>query len=222
MTALKLDVVDGFAVITFDKPDARANTLGAAIVAEFHQVLAEVRKRTDLKGLILKSGKPGMFIAGADLKELAMADTSRPEQTRKIIEHGLAIPAAIEALPFPTAALIDGPCMGGGLEVALGFDVLLAGTNPKVEIGFPEVKIGLFPGWGGTQRMTRLIGPSQAAEMICSGDGVRAQRAKELGIVFDVVPSDKLESEAKRVLTDLNKRGSWKQDRERRRQPVGL
>src|SRR5262249_50700895 len=90
------------------------------------------------------------------------------------------------------------------------------------EIGFPEVKIGLFPGWGGTQRMTRLIGPSQAAEMICTGDGVRAQRAKELGIVFDVVPSDKLESEAKRVLTDLNKRGSWKQDRERRRQPVGL
>jgi 3-hydroxyacyl-CoA dehydrogenase/enoyl-CoA hydratase/3-hydroxybutyryl-CoA epimerase/3-hydroxyacyl-CoA dehydrogenase/enoyl-CoA hydratase/3-hydroxybutyryl-CoA epimerase/enoyl-CoA isomerase len=220
--ALKLEFADGFSVITFDKPDARANTLGAAIVAEFHKVLAEVKKRTDLTGLILKSGKPGMFIAGADLKELAMADTSRPEQTRALIDHGLAIPATIESMPFPTAAIIDGPCIGGGLEVALGFDIRLAGTNPKVEIGFPEVKIGLFPGWGGTQRLTRLIGPSQAAEMICTGDGVRAQRAKELGIVFDVVPSDKLESEAKRILSDLHKRGAWKQDRERRRQPVGL
>jgi 3-hydroxyacyl-CoA dehydrogenase/enoyl-CoA hydratase/3-hydroxybutyryl-CoA epimerase/3-hydroxyacyl-CoA dehydrogenase/enoyl-CoA hydratase/3-hydroxybutyryl-CoA epimerase/enoyl-CoA isomerase len=220
--ALKLEFADGFAVITFDKPDARANTLGAAIVAEFHKVLAEVKKRNDVTGLILRSGKPGMFIAGADLKELAMADTGRPEQIRALIEHGLAIPAAAESLPFPTAAVIDGPCMGGGLEVALGFDVRLAGTNPKVEIGFPEVKIGLIPGWGGTQRLTRLLGPSQAAEMICTGDGVRAQRAKELGIVFDVVPSDKLESEAKRILTDLHKSGAWKQDRERRRQPVGL
>src|SRR5262245_2517762 len=102
--ALRLDISDGFAVITFDKPDARANTLGAAVVAEFHKILDEVKKRGDLKGLILKSGKPGMFIAGADLKELAMADTSRPEQTRALIEHGLAIPAAFESLPFPTAA----------------------------------------------------------------------------------------------------------------------
>jgi 3-hydroxyacyl-CoA dehydrogenase/enoyl-CoA hydratase/3-hydroxybutyryl-CoA epimerase/enoyl-CoA isomerase len=220
--ALKLDFSDGFAVITFDKPDARANTLGYAIVGEFLKVLGEIKGRTDLTGLILKSGKPGMFIAGADLKELGMADPNKPDQIRTLIEHGLAIPAMTESLPFPTAALIDGPCMGGGLEVALGYDVRLAGTSPKVEIGLPEVKIGLIPGWGGTQRLTRIIGPSQAAEMICAGETARAPRAKELGIVFDVVPSDKLESEAKRVLTDLHKSGAWKQDRERRRQPVGL
>lgn len=220
--ALKLDISDGFAVITFDKPDARANTLGAAVVAEFHKVLGELKGRTDLTGLILQSGKPGMFIAGADLKELAMADTSRPEQIRTLIEHGLAIPAMTEALPFPTVAIVDGPCMGGGCEVALGFDVRLGGTHPKFEIGLPEVKIGLIPGWGGTQRLTRIIGPSQAAEMICSGDGARAARAKELGIVFDIVPSDKLEAEAKRILIGLHKSGTWKQDRVRRRQPVGL
>jgi enoyl-CoA hydratase/carnithine racemase len=194
--SLKLDIVDGFAVITFDKPDSKANTLGMAIVVEFEQILAGLKNRTELTGLILRSGKPNMFIAGADLKELGAADPNNQAMIRGLIQRGLGIPAAIESLPFPTVALIDGPCLGGGLEVALGFDVRLAGTSPKVEIGLPEVKIGLIPGWGGTQRLTRLIGPSQAAEMICSGEPARGKRALELGIVFDIVPTDKLESEA--------------------------
>lgn len=222
MTALKLDVADGFAVLTFDKPDARANTLGHAVLGEFEQLLGQLKGRTDVKGLILKSGKPNMFIAGADLKELGSADASKPALIKQMIERGLGVPAAIEALPFPTAALIDGACMGGGLEVALGCDLRLAGTSPKVEIGLPEVKIGLIPGWGGTQRLTRLIGPSQAAEMICTGEPARAMRAKELGIVFDVVPTEKLESEAKRLLAELHASGAWKADRENRRKPVGL
>jgi 3-hydroxyacyl-CoA dehydrogenase/enoyl-CoA hydratase/3-hydroxybutyryl-CoA epimerase/3-hydroxyacyl-CoA dehydrogenase/enoyl-CoA hydratase/3-hydroxybutyryl-CoA epimerase/enoyl-CoA isomerase len=220
--SLKLDIVDGLAVITFDKPDSKANTLGMAIVAEFEQLLASLKDRTDLGGLILRSGKPGMFIAGADLKELGAADPKNQAMIRGLIQRGLGIPAAIETLPFPTVALIDGPCLGGGLEVALGFDVRLAGTSPKVEIGLPEVKIGLIPGWGGTQRLTRIIGPSQAAEMICSGEPVRAKRALELGIVFDVVATEKLESEARRILKDLAASGAWKDQREKRRQPVGL
>ena len=79
---------------------------------------------------------------------------------------GLDLVAAVEALPFPTVAAIDGACMGGGTELSLGFDYRLAGSHPKMEIGLPETKIGLIPGWGGTQRLTRLIGPSLAAEMI--------------------------------------------------------
>src|SRR5262249_19712333 len=104
------------------------------------------------------------------------------------------------SLPYPTVALIDGACMGGGLEVALGFDFRLAGTHPKTELGLPEVKVGLIPGWGGTQRLARVIGPSLAAELICAGEAVPARRALELGIVFDVVPSDKLMPEALRLL----------------------
>jgi len=222
MSALKLEISENVAVITFDKPDAKANTLSLSVIAEFEAILANLKSRQDLKGLILRSGKPGMFIAGADLKELGAADPNKPEIIRGLIQRGLAIPAAIESLPFPTAALIDGPCLGGGLEVALGFDLRLAGTHPKVEIGLPEVKIGLIPGWGGTQRLTRLIGPSQAAELICSGESVRASRAKELGIVFDVVPSEQLEAEARRLLEDLSTSGAWRADRERRRQPLGL
>ena len=124
---------------------------------------------------MLVSGKPGMFIAGADLKELGKADGDA-ELTRRLVQRGLDIVAGIEKLPYPTVAAIDGACMGGGLELALGFDFRLASTHPKTEIGLPETKIGLIPGWGGTQRLTRLIGPSLAAEMICAGETVNADR----------------------------------------------
>ena len=222
MTALRLDIADQIATITFDLPGTKANTLGSAVLQEFGAIQTQLKGRSDLRGLILRSGKEGMFIAGADLKELGSADPKDPATIRKLIQFGLSIVAGFEEMPFPTVVLIDGPCMGGGTEVALAFDVRLAGTHPKVEIGLPEVKIGLIPGWGGTQRLTRLIGPSQAAEMICTGDAVRAKRALELGIVFDIVPSDKLMEEAKRILAELNASGSWKADRAKKKQPVGL
>src|SRR5579859_2688880 len=197
-TALRLEIADGIARIIFDLPGSKANTLGQAVLGEFEALFGQLAANRSLRGLILESGKPGMFIAGADLKELGSASAKDPTLNRTIIKRGLAIIDAFEALPFPTIALIDGPCMGGGTEVALGCDVRLAGTHPKCEIGLPEVKIGLIPGWGGTQRLMRLIGPSQAAEMICSGDAVKALRARDLGIVFDVVPSEKLRDEANR------------------------
>src|SRR5213078_2911095 len=175
---------DGIGILTFDQPGSRANTLGQAVLGEFEAILAQLGDRKDLKGLVLRSGKPGMFIAGADLKELGGAKPD-PEQSRRLVQRGLAIIAALEALPYPTVAAIEGACMGGGLELALGFDFRVASTHPKTELGLPEVKIGLFPGWGGTQRLTRLVGPSVAAELICAGEAVKAQRARELGIVFD-------------------------------------
>src|SRR5262249_31964932 len=98
----------------------------------------------------------------------------------------------------------------------------LAGNSPKTEFGFPEVKVGLFPGWGGTQRLTRLVGPSLAAELICSGEAIKAQRARELGIVFDVVPPERLLEEAQRLLHEAQKSGSWSAARRRKQQPVGL
>src|SRR6185369_9563234 len=115
-------------------PNSRANTLGQAIQADFEVALEQLKNRTDLKGLILCSGKPGMFIAGADLKELGAAQHN-PEQTRQLVKRGLDIIAAFEALPYPTVAAIDGACMGGGLEFALGFDYRLAGSHPKCDIG---------------------------------------------------------------------------------------
>jgi 3-hydroxyacyl-CoA dehydrogenase/enoyl-CoA hydratase/3-hydroxybutyryl-CoA epimerase/3-hydroxyacyl-CoA dehydrogenase/enoyl-CoA hydratase/3-hydroxybutyryl-CoA epimerase/enoyl-CoA isomerase len=221
-TALQLEILDGgIALVTFDQPGSRANTLGQPVIAEFETLVKQLAARTDLQGLILRSGKPGMFIAGADLRELGQARPT-PEQNRVMVRRGLDLIAAIEALPFPTVAVIDGGCMGGGLEIALGFDFRLAGSHPKTELGLPEVKIGLFPGWGGTQRLTRLIGPSLAADLICSGQAVNAARARELGIVFDAVPSEKLLDEARRVLAWARESGAWKEARQKKQQPVGL
>jgi 3-hydroxyacyl-CoA dehydrogenase/enoyl-CoA hydratase/3-hydroxybutyryl-CoA epimerase/enoyl-CoA isomerase len=221
MSALQLDVKDNLGVLTFDTPGSRANTLGQAILAEFEQVLQQLRNRPGLQGLILCSGKPGMFIAGADLKELGAAPQG-PEPTRRMIQRGLDLIAGFEALPFPTVAVIDGACMGGGLEVALGFDFRLAGSHPKCDIGLPEVKIGLFPGWGGTQRLTRIIGPALAAELICAGDSVNAQRAREIGLAWDAVPSERLMEEAVRLLAWARGSGAWKEQRKKKQQPVGL
>jgi 3-hydroxyacyl-CoA dehydrogenase/enoyl-CoA hydratase/3-hydroxybutyryl-CoA epimerase/3-hydroxyacyl-CoA dehydrogenase/enoyl-CoA hydratase/3-hydroxybutyryl-CoA epimerase/enoyl-CoA isomerase len=222
MSALSLEIrPDDIAVITFDQPGSRANTLGQAVLGEFENILSQLSGRKDLKGLILRSGKPGMFIAGADLKELGGAKPDT-EQTRRLVKRGHDIVAAFEALPFPTVAVIDGPCMGGGTEVALGFDFRLASTNPKTEIALPEVKIGLIPGWGGTQRLSRLIGPSLAAELICSGDGAKPDRARALGIIFDAVPADRLIEEAVSLLQSAAQTGVWHDARKKKRQPAGL
>jgi 3-hydroxyacyl-CoA dehydrogenase/enoyl-CoA hydratase/3-hydroxybutyryl-CoA epimerase/3-hydroxyacyl-CoA dehydrogenase/enoyl-CoA hydratase/3-hydroxybutyryl-CoA epimerase/enoyl-CoA isomerase len=221
-TALKLTVgTDAIARITIDQPGSRANTLGQAVLAEWETVLTELEAKPGIVGLILHSGKPGMFIAGADLKELGDPRID-PDTARRIILRGLGIVARVEKLPFPTVAAIEGPCLGGGLELALGFDYRLASTHPKTEIGLPETKIGLIPGWGGTQRLTRLVGPSTAAELICPGDTVKAGRARELGIVFDAVPSERLLEEAARLLQYARESGSWQAERSKKQQPVGL
>jgi 3-hydroxyacyl-CoA dehydrogenase/enoyl-CoA hydratase/3-hydroxybutyryl-CoA epimerase/3-hydroxyacyl-CoA dehydrogenase/enoyl-CoA hydratase/3-hydroxybutyryl-CoA epimerase/enoyl-CoA isomerase len=220
--AVGLEVLDGdIALVTIDQPGSRANTLGQAMLGELEALVEQLKARTDLRGLILKSGKPGMFIAGADLRELGGASPG-PEVARQMVQRGLRIIAAIEALPYPSVAAIEGACMGGGLELALAFDYRLASTHPKTEIGLPETKIGLIPGWGGTQRLTRLIGPSLAAEMICTGEPAKAERARQLGIVFDAVPSERLLDEAVRLIQELQQSGDWKAARRRKQQPVGL
>jgi 3-hydroxyacyl-CoA dehydrogenase/enoyl-CoA hydratase/3-hydroxybutyryl-CoA epimerase/3-hydroxyacyl-CoA dehydrogenase/enoyl-CoA hydratase/3-hydroxybutyryl-CoA epimerase/enoyl-CoA isomerase len=213
---------DGIGVLTFDQPGSRANTLGQAVQGEFEAILRELASRKELKGLILRSGKPGMFIAGADLKELGGAKADA-EQTRRLVKRGLDLIAAFEALPYPTVAAIDGACMGGGLELAMGLDFRLASTNPKTELGLPEVKIGLFPGWGGTQRLSRLIGPALAAELICAGEAVKPDRARALGLIFDAVPVEKLLDESVRLLQwAAQSETVWREARKKKQRPGGL
>ncbi len=220
--ALRLELLDGnIALVTIDQPGSRANTLGQAMLGELEAMIAQLQARRDLRGLIFRSGKPGMFIAGADLRELGSAPHD-PDATRQLVKRGHDLIAAVEALPYPTVAAIEGACMGGGLELALGFDYRLASTHPKTELGLPETKIGLIPGWGGTQRLTRLVGPSLAAEMICTGEAAKAERARQIGLVFDAVPSERLLDEAVRLLHEAQRSDEWKALRKRKQQPVGL
>jgi 3-hydroxyacyl-CoA dehydrogenase/enoyl-CoA hydratase/3-hydroxybutyryl-CoA epimerase/enoyl-CoA isomerase len=220
--AVRLEVLDGnIALLTLDQPGAPVNTLGQAMLGELEAAVADLQSRPGLRGLIFRSGKPGTFVAGADLRELGSAPMN-PEFTRQMVKRGLDVIAAIESLPYPTVALIDGACLGGGLELAMGFDYRLASTNPRTEIGLPETQIGLIPGWGGTQRLTRLIGPSLAAEMICGGEAISAARARERGLVFDAVPAEHLLDEGLRLLEWARKSEDWHAARRRKQQPVGL
>jgi 3-hydroxyacyl-CoA dehydrogenase / enoyl-CoA hydratase / 3-hydroxybutyryl-CoA epimerase / enoyl-CoA isomerase len=220
--ALSLDFRDGnLAVVTFDQPGSSANTLGQSALGELENILAILRSRPDLHGLVFRSAKPSIFIAGADLRELGTAKPD-PDLARRLVKRGLDIVSGFENLPFPTVCAINGACMGGGTELALGFDYRLASDSPKTDIALPETKIGLIPGWGGTQRLSRLIGPSLAAEMIASGEGANSQKALQTGIVFDVVPSDKLLEAAIALARWAHADGGYKEARRRKQQPVGL
>ncbi len=210
------------AVLVFDTPDKKVNTLARAVLDELGQIAAQLEKRTDLRGLLLRSGKPGQFIAGADLKELGALVHLTADELRVSLTAGHALFDRLSNLPFPTVSLIDGPCMGGGTELSLALDERLASNSPKTRIGLPEVTIGLIPGWGGTQRLPRLVGLHHAIDMICTGEPVTPQKAAAIGLVFDAVPAEKLVEEGCRVIEYLQQSGEWKRSRERRRQPLGL
>ena len=193
---------DGVAVLTFDQPGSKANVLTRDLWTEFGDALAALAPRTDLKGLVLASAKPGIFIAGADLKLLATAPAPNDPAVRAFIDQGLRVLEQLEALPFPTCAAIDGAALGGGLEVALACDYRVCGTNPKVQLGLPEVTLGLIPGWGGTQRLPRLVGIHEAAEMIVSGRSDDAHNATCGGGLADVLAeSARLIEEAAALVT---------------------
>ncbi len=216
------DLGGGIALVTFDVPDKKVNTLSEGVLRELAGLVGQLAQRTDLRGLLLRSGKPGQFIAGADLNDLAALAYITPEQAAKALGAGHQIFSGLSRLPFPTIALIDGNCLGGGTELSLSMDDRLVSAAAHTQVGLPEVKIGLIPGWGGTQRLPRLIGLNPAIEMITSGEPVSAQKAVALGLAFDAVPADRLVEEGKRRLEYLRESGEWKERRERLRQPLGL
>lgn len=204
--AIRLAVTDGVARLTFDQPASRANVLSTALWTEFGRTLDDLAHKPVITGLILESAKPGIFIAGADLKELSSADEGA---TRTLMELGLRILHTLEELPFPTVAVIDGAALGGGLEVALGCDFRVCGTNPKVQLGLPEIRLGLIPGWGGTQRLPRLVGVEEAIERLLSGESYDATDPAPEDLIDETVPSEGLLDAGRRWLTT----GNWREVR---------
>ena len=222
MNALSVTVVDSIAVLTIDQPGSKVNVLSRALWSELEEAFAGLSKRTDTTGLIIESAKPGIFIAGADLKELADVPGPGHQPTREFIEHGLRVLAALENLPFPTVACIDGAALGGGLEVALACDYRLAGTSPKAKFGLPEITLGLVPGWGGTQRLPRIVGPTSAIEMLLQNLQLDAEKARYRGLLSTVVPSEIMRTEAIRILRESGASGDWRSLRDRKRRPLEI
>jgi 3-hydroxyacyl-CoA dehydrogenase/enoyl-CoA hydratase/3-hydroxybutyryl-CoA epimerase/enoyl-CoA isomerase len=213
---------DGIGVLTLAVPDKKVNTLGQQVLGELAEIVGRLSKETEVRGLLLQSGKPGQFIAGADLNELAGLAYATKEQASVAVGYGHKLFSAVSALPFPTVALIDGNCMGGGTEFVLSMDERLISKEKHTTIALPETKIGLLPAWGGTQRLPRLIGVPPAIEMICSGETVSPTKAVAIGLAWDAVPVDRLIDEGVRLIETMIASGEWKENRRRRLQPVGL
>jgi 3-hydroxyacyl-CoA dehydrogenase/enoyl-CoA hydratase/carnithine racemase len=220
---LKLTMAEpDIAVLTFDAPDKGANILSRGVIAEIEQHLKALQSRKDLAGLIFKSAKQGIFIAGADIREFAAAKNIKREETIAIANTGRDILTMLSHMPFVTVAAIDGICVGGGAELAVWCDRRLMTDNNKAQIGFPEVKLGIFPGWGGTARTPRMIGLSNAVEMVTSGEPIDAKAAALMGLTTDVVPGKQLDEAAIRLIREEQKSGQYLADRQRWSQPIDM
>jgi 3-hydroxyacyl-CoA dehydrogenase / enoyl-CoA hydratase / 3-hydroxybutyryl-CoA epimerase len=174
------------AQVVFDLPGEKVNKFSAAAMTELGSVLDQLHKRPNLKAVIFTSGKANMFVAGADIKELqAISNRSEAEAKAKA---GQQLFDRVAALPVPTFAVIDGPCLGGGMEFALACNYRIVSDEEKTKLGLPEVTLGIIPGWGGTQRLPRLIGIPAALDMILSGAPISARKASKLGLADACFP----------------------------------
>ncbi|MDA1353177.1 MAG: 3-hydroxyacyl-CoA dehydrogenase NAD-binding domain-containing protein [bacterium] len=176
---------NGIARLTFNLKAEKVNKLTSKIMSEMSDLLKEAARKPDIKVLIIDSGKQDMFIAGADINEIdAISD---PESAIKVVTRGQHIIHQIATLPFLTVALINGPCLGGGLELALACDFRVVTDNPKTKLGLPEVNLGIIPGFGGTQRLPKLIGVKDALDLILTGKHIDGNKAVKLHVADKLV-----------------------------------
>lgn len=181
-----LQLQDDIGIITMDVPGERMNTLRASFVDDIQALLADIKANSSIKGLVLRSGKPDSFIAGADVNMLAACTNA--EQAQALSKAGQDIFNQLAALDIPLIAAIHGPCLGGGLELALACHGRVCSDHEKTRLGLPEVQLGLLPGSGGTQRLPRLVGLTRSLDMMLAGKQLRARQALKAGLVDDMVP----------------------------------
>ncbi len=189
---------DGVAVLTFDRAGSSANVFDEAVLLELEERITALEARRDLKGVLLLSAKPRIYIAGADLNSFAK-DFS-PEALGRIVDHGHRIFTRLERLPFPSVAAINGVCLGGGCELALACDWRVAALDKSVKIGLPETQLGILPAWGGCVRLPRLIGLPAALGLILPGKQLVSQQALKAGVVDDITHPEYLEAAARALL----------------------
>jgi enoyl-CoA hydratase len=183
---LLFEVQDGVGILTFNRPKV-LNALNAKTLEELDEVVRTVERDRAVKALVLTGAGEKAFIAGADIAAMA---TMTPAQARAFAERAHGVLERLALLPVPTLAAVNGYALGGGCEVALACDLVYA--SEAARFGQPEVNLGIIPGFGGTQRLTRRVGLMRALEMILTGDPMPAAQAKEVGLVLDVLPADKL------------------------------
>tara|TARA_R110000868_G_scaffold390329_3_gene659971 strand:+ start:71 stop:2110 length:2040 start_codon:yes stop_codon:yes gene_type:complete len=184
----------------FDKKNNSVNSIDFEVMDEFSRIVDELSTDRKTKGVVLLSAKKTGFIAGADISLFNKFKDINEATT--LLKQGQAILSKLEALSIPTVALIDGFCLGGGLELALACRYRIADNSPKTRLGLPEVKLGIHPGWGGTVRLPRLIGALEGMNMVMSGHTVSAKAAAKLGFIDAAVPRRQLVRAAKYYINE--------------------
>jgi enoyl-CoA hydratase len=201
MDNVRTENKDGILIITVDRPKV-LNALNAETVAEIGQAFDAARDDDSVKAVILTGGGEKAFVAGADIRELA---EMTPVTGKEIAQKGQRVFRAIERFPKPVIAAVNGFALGGGCELALACHIRIA--SDKAQLGLPEVTLGIIPGYGGTQRMARLLGKGRALELILTGDRIGAEEAARIGLVNKVVPADQLMTAAEEMARTIAKRG---------------
>ena len=193
---LLVDVSDRIATITINRPD-KLNALNDETIEELDRAIDAAGVSGDVGGVIL-TGAGRAFVAGADISRMA---TQTPVDARERARRGQAVLRRIETLPKPVIAAVNGFALGGGCELAMACHVRIA--SDTAQFGQPEVKLGITPGFGGTQRLARLVGRGRALQLLLTGERIDAREAHRIGLVNAVVPADQLESAATTMMRQM-------------------
>lgn len=191
----------GIATLTFDLQDQKINKLDATTITELERAINVIDNNAAIRLLIINSGKPDIFIAGADINEIKNITTNK--EALEKVKRGQDIITKIANLKIPTIALINGACLGGGLELALACKYRIAITNQKTILGLPEVNLGIIPGFGGTQRLPKLIGLQESLKMILSAKSVDYKKALKIGLVDMLIREEFLEEKLSEFITTI-------------------
>jgi len=194
-------VNEGIATITFNRPKA-LNALNGELLDELSSALGEIEADEEIRVLVLTGAGEKSFVAGADITELATFNTL---QGKMFSRKGQLIIGRLQELPIPVIAAVNGFALGGGSEMALACDFIYASENAM--FGLPEITLGIIPGFGGTQRLPRLIGANRAKEMIFTGRMISAAEAKEIGMVNRIMPPDTLMEETLKTARSIAAKG---------------
>ena len=191
----------GIATITFNRPKA-LNAINSALLNEFSQALDEVAADENIRVLVLTGAGDKAFVAGADINQLAACNALT---AKNFAAKGHSIIGKLQQLPIAVIAAVNGFALGGGTEIAIACDFIYASENAK--FGQPEINLGLIPGFGGTQRLPRLIGPNKAKELVFTGKMISAAEAGQMGLVNKVVPQDQLMAEVIKTAREIASKG---------------
>jgi len=198
---VKVSVEEGVAIVTIDRPPV--NALNRQTIQELDQMVTSLKADQAVKVVILTGGGSFAFVAGADIKEISQLRSG--QEAAEVAAQGQAVIMKIQRLGKPVIAAINGVCLGGGNELAMACHLRIAGDRAR--FGQPEISLGIMPGFGGTQRLPRLIGKPKATELILTGDLITAQEAHRLGLVNHVVPQDQVMKAAKDLARKIASKG---------------